>query len=72
MRRLSLPYNITVNVKERQDNLPSMYRLPKALLTPTPQPVRNLATDFFETDWRSMRLVQPLYAHIRIEIIVAD
>ena len=45
----------------------------KALLTPTPQPVRNLfATDFFATDWRSMRLVQPLYAHIRIEIIVAD
>ena len=41
---------------------------PKALLTPTLQPVRDLfATDFFATDWRSMRLVQPLYAHIRIE-----
>ena len=40
----------------------------KALLTPTPQPVRDLfATDFFATDWRSMRLVQPLYAHIRIK-----
>ena len=40
----------------------------KALLTPTLQPVRDLfATDFFATDWRSMRLVQPLYAHIRIE-----
>ena len=25
------------------------------------------ATDFFATDWRSMGLVQPLYAHIRIE-----
>ena len=25
------------------------------------------ATDFFATDWRSMRLVQPFYAHIRIE-----
>ena len=40
----------------------------KALLTPTLQPVRDLfATDFFATDWRSMRLAQPLYAHIRIE-----
>ena len=40
----------------------------KALLTPTLQPVRDLfATDFFATDWRSMRLVQQLYAHIRIE-----
>ena len=40
----------------------------KALLTPTLQPVRELfATDFFATDWRSMRLVQPLYAHIMIE-----
>ena len=40
----------------------------KALLTPTLQPVRDLfATDFFATDWRSLRLVQPLYAHIRIE-----
>ena len=30
----------------------------KALLTPTLQPVRDLfATDFFATDWRSMRLV---------------
>ena len=39
-----------------------------ALLTPTLQPVRDLfATDFFATDWRSMRPVQPLYAHIRIE-----
>ena len=43
-------------------------QLVKALLTPTLQPVRDLfATDFFATDWRSMRLVQPLYAHIRIE-----
>ena len=42
--------------------------LPKALLTPTLQPVRDLfATDFFATDWRSVRLAQPLYAHIRIE-----
>ena len=40
----------------------------KALLTLTQQPVRDLfATDFFATDWRSMRLVQSLYAHIRIE-----
>ena len=40
----------------------------KALLTPTLQPVRDLfATDFFATDCRSMRLAQPLYAHIRIE-----
>ena len=40
----------------------------KALLTPTPRPVGDLfATDFFATDWRSMRLVQPLYAHIRIK-----
>ena len=40
----------------------------KALLTLTPRPVRDLfATDFFATDWRSMRFVQPLYAHIRIE-----
>ena len=40
----------------------------KAMLTPTLQPVRDLfATDFFATDWRSMRLVQPLYAVIRIE-----
>ena len=40
----------------------------KALLTLTPRPVRNLfATDFFATDWRSMRLVQSLYAHIRLE-----
>ena len=42
--------------------------MPKALLTPTLQPVSYLfATDFFATDWRSMRLVQPLNAHIRIE-----
>ena len=44
----------------------------KASLKPclhlTPQPVRDLfATDFFATDWRSMKLVQSLYAHIRIE-----
>ena len=40
----------------------------KALLTPTRRPVRDLfATDFFATDWRSMRLVQPLHAHIKIE-----
>ena len=40
----------------------------KALLTPTLQPVRDLfATDFFATDWRSMRLAQPLYTHFRIE-----
>ena len=46
----------------------SGYRIRKALLTPTLQPVRDLfTTDFFATDWRSMRLVQPLYAHIRIE-----
>ena len=39
-----------------------------ALLTPTLQPVRDLfGNDFFANDWRSMRLVQPLYAHIRIE-----
>ena len=39
-----------------------------ALLTLTPQPVRDLfATDFFATDRRSMRLVQSLYAHVRIE-----
>ena len=45
----------------------------KALLTPTPRPAGDLfATDFFATDWRSMRLVQPLYVHIRIEIIIAD
>ena len=45
----------------------------KALLTPTPRPVGDLfATDFFATDWRSMRLVQPLDVHIRIEIIIAD
>ena len=25
------------------------------------------ATDFFATDWRSMRLAKPLFAHIRIE-----
>ena len=25
------------------------------------------ATDFFATDWRSMRFVKPFYAHIRIE-----
>ena len=44
------------------------FKTAKALLTPTLQPVRDLfATDFFATDWRSMRLVQPLYAHIRIE-----
>ena len=42
--------------------------LGKALLTLTPRPVRNLfMTDFFATDWRSMRLVQPFYGHIRIE-----
>ena len=41
---------------------------PKALLTLTLQPVRDLfKTDFFAADWRSMRLVQPLYAHIRME-----
>ena len=63
-----LPYKFAVNVKERQDKRPTMYWLPKALLTLTPRPVRDLfATDFFATDWRSMRLVQPLYAHIRIE-----
>ena len=40
----------------------------KALLTLTRRPVRDLfPTDFFATDWRSMKLVQPLYAHIRIE-----
>ena len=45
-----------------------IYQYIKALLTPTLQPVRDLfATDFFATDWRSMRLDQPLYAHIRIE-----
>ena len=44
------------------------YVVGKALLTPTPRPVRDLlATDFFATDRRSMRLVQPLYALIRIE-----
>ena len=46
----------------------AIHQFIKALLTPTLQPVRDLfATDFFATDWRSMRLVQPLYAHIRIE-----
>ena len=40
----------------------------KALLTLTPRRVRDMfATDFFATDWRSKKLVQPLYAHIRIE-----
>ena len=35
----------------------------QALLTMTQRPVCDLfATDFFATDWRSMRLVQPLYA----------
>ena len=44
------------------------YKIDKALLTPTLQPVRDLfATDFFATVLRSMRLVQPLYAHIRMK-----
>ena len=45
-----------------------LHRLCKQGFTPTLQPFRDLfATDFFATDWRSMRLVHPLYAHIRIE-----
>ena len=52
-------------------------RLRPVMVKPCLHRFRNLfatcfATDFFATDWRSMRLVQPLYAHIRIEIIVAD
>ena len=48
--------------------LSNTFQFAIALLTPTLQPVRDLfATDFFATDWRSMRLGQPLYAHIRIE-----
>ena len=58
------PY-VFINFHNRFD---SKMCLPKALLTLTPRRVRDLfATDFFATDWRSMRLVQPLYAHIRIE-----
>ena len=51
-----------------KSSIQNIITIAKALLTLTPQPVRDLfATDFFATDWRSMRLVQSLYAHIRIE-----
>ena len=54
--------------KQPEIDFKSTKVISKALLTPTLQPVRDLfATDFFATNWRSMRLVQPLYAHIRIE-----
>ena len=68
-------WNLNVNISKTKAMIFSKgkkyftkFKFTKALLTPTLQPVRDLfATDFFATDWRSMRLVQPLYAHIRIE-----
>ena len=67
-KKTSWLFNKLINRKSKTLVLAFEPQVLKALLTLTPRPVRNLfATDFFATDWRSMRLVQPLYSHIRIE-----